>query len=45
MTTAYSELYITRAQRVLGCMYDYVVYGLKMDLALFHGLFITTGYA
>ena len=45
MTHAYDEIYLNKAQTVLGAMLDYAVNGLNRDLSDFFGLFIATGKA
>lgn len=45
MTHAYDEIYLNKAQTVLGAMIDYAVNGLNRNLSEFFSLFIATGKA
>ena len=45
MTHAYSELYLSNAQGVLGSMLDHAVYDMKWKLDDFYGAFINSGIA
>ena len=45
MTHAYSELYLSDAQKTLGAMFDYAVHDCKYDIDWFVELFLKSGYA
>ena len=45
MTHAYSELYLSDAQKTLGAMFDYAVHDCEYDIDWFVELFLKSGYA
>ena len=45
MTHAYSELYLSDAQKTLGAMFDYAVHDCEHDIDWFVELFLKSGYA
>lgn len=45
MIQAYSELYLSRAQSVLGSMLEYAVYDLEMPLDVFYKRFVVSSFA
>lgn len=45
MTHAYSEIYLSDAQKVLGTMFDYAVHDCEYDIDWFVELFLKSGYA
>lgn len=45
MIHAYDEVYLERAQRILGVAFDFAVNGLKIELKDFYWMFLASGYA
>ena len=45
MMHAYDEVYLERAQRILGVAFDFAVNGLKIELKDFYWMFLASGYA
>lgn len=45
MIRAYSELYLSDAQKTLGTMFDYAVYDCEYNIDWFADLFVKSGYA
>ena len=45
MTCAYDEMYLPQARETMGAMLDYAAWDCKIDIDVFFGLFVTSGFA